>query len=434
MNYEETLSWIHSRTKFGIRPGLTRINHLLGLLDNPQDKLKIVHIGGTNGKGSTTTFLRCLLEEQGLRVGTFTSPYIEMFNERISINGQPISNEELVALSTKIKPLIDEMDLDKKLENTVEFEILTAMMFDYFVSKEVDIVLVEVGLGGTYDCTNVMIPLVSAITTIGLDHTDILGDTIEEIALQKAGIIKKDRPVVVGRVSEEAFEVIEAQAKKLASKLIFYTRDFSSNYHTPTNVWGESFDFTNPTKTLKNLKIPMLGKHQVDNASVAIELFFIVAKELCLTVSNGDIQKGLSKAFWPGRMEKIADEPLIVLDGAHNEHAMTVMVDNLKNEFKNHKIHAIFGALSTKDISSMVSLLESVPDLTLKVTEFSYPKAYTKAEYENMGLTAYGHWEEALADVLSDVSEDELILLTGSLYFISQVREKLLGGQAVEKA
>ena len=148
MTYEETLAWIHSRTKFGIRPGLKRINHLLELLDNPQHKVRTVHIGGTNGKGSTTTLLRCLLEQQGLRVGTFTSPYIERFNERISINGTQISDDELMALVAKVKPFVDEMDQEEALKNTVEFEILTAMMFQYFVETEVDIVLVEVGLGG----------------------------------------------------------------------------------------------------------------------------------------------------------------------------------------------------------------------------------------------------------------------------------------------
>ena len=428
MNVEETIAWIHERTKFGIRPGLIRIDEILNRLDNPQNKLKTVHIGGTNGKGSTTTFLRCLLEEQGLRVGTFTSPYVECFNERIAINGEHISDERLVELVAAIKPIIDDMDTVESLKNAVEFEILTAIMFQYFLEEKVDIVLVEVGLGGTYDCTNVITPLVSAITTIGYDHVDILGDTIEEIAAQKAGIIKENVPVVVGKVEEAAFEVISAYAKKMNSPVFRYQEDFTSKYIQPDSEWGEFFNYRSNELDLSHVVISLLGKHQVDNASLAIRMYELISKELELPLSSKDIVKGLKKAFWPGRMEKISDEPLIVLDGAHNDHAMKVMVNNLKTEFKGQHIHAIFGALSTKDISAMVKDLTSVPNLDLKVTAFDYPKAFTKEQYEELGLTAFTDWREALAESLKELTGDDLILVTGSLYFISQVRETLLGG------
>lgn len=428
MNVEETIAWIHERTKFGIRPGLIRIDEILNRLDNPQNKLKTVHIGGTNGKGSTTTFLRCLLEEQGLRVGTFTSPYVECFNERIAINGEHISDERLVELVAAIKPIIDDMDTVESLKNAVEFEILTAIMFQYFLEEKVDIVLVEVGLGGTYDCTNVITPLVSAITTIGYDHVDILGDTIEEIAAQKAGIIKENVPVVVGKVEEAAFEVISAYAKKMNSPVFRYQEDFTSKYIQPDSEWGEVFNYRSSELDLSHVVISLLGKHQVDNASLAIRMYELISKELELPLSSKDIVKGLKKAFWPGRMEKISDEPLIVLDGAHNDHAMKVMVNNLKTEFKGQHIHAIFGALSTKDISAMVKDLTSVPNLDLKVTAFDYPKAFKKEQYEELGLTAFTDWREALAESLKELTGDDLILVTGSLYFISQVRETLLGG------
>lgn len=428
MNYEETVAWIHDRIKFGIRPGLIRIDELLERLDNPQHKLKTVHIGGTNGKGSTTTFLRCLLEEQGLKVGTFTSPYIETFNERIAINGQSIPDEELVRLVAKIKPLVDDMDTVEELKNAVEFEILTAIMFQYFLDSNVDIVIVEVGLGGRYDCTNVIIPLASAITTIGLDHIDILGETIEEIASQKAGIIKQDVPVVVGRVDKEAFKVIKQEADRLNSPIYHYETDFSSKYIKPDDNWGEIFNYRSQTLDLSHMTISLLGKHQVDNASVAIQLYDVVSTKLGLPVSGKEIKKGLKKAFWPGRMEKISDEPLIVLDGAHNEHAMGMLVNNLKTEFKGTHIHTIFGALSTKDIDSMIKELKTVPNLDLKVTAFDYPKAFTKEQYSEMGLDAYDKWQEALAVSLEELTGDDVILITGSLYFISQVRAILLGG------
>ena len=428
MNYEETVAWIHDRIKFGIRPGLIRIDEILERLDNPQHKLKTVHIGGTNGKGSTTTFLRNLLEQQGLRVGTFTSPYIECFNERIAINGEHIPDEKLVELVTKIKPIIDDMDTVEEFKNAVEFEILTAIMFQYFLDEQVDIVIVEVGLGGTYDCTNVITPIVSAITTIGFDHTDILGDTIEEIAAQKAGIIKENQPVVVGKVDEAALEVIKAKADETNSKLYHYQEDFTSKYIQPDDNWGEVFNYRSNELDLSHVTISLLGQHQVDNSSLAIKLYEIICKELGLPILSRDIQKGLKNAFWPGRMEKVSDEPLIVLDGAHNDHAMKVMVNNLKTEFKGQHIHAIFGALSTKDINAMVKDLNTVSNLDLKVTAFDYPKAFTKEEYEVMGLEAYGDWRDALADTLTELTGDDLILITGSLYFISQVRETLLGG------
>lgn len=433
MNYEETVEWIHGRLKFGIRPGLTRINYILDELDNPQHRLKTVHIGGTNGKGSTTTFLRCLLEETGLTVGTFTSPYIEQFSERIAINGQPIPDQDLVDVFNKVKPIVDEMDQDEELKNTVEFEILTAMMYQYFYEQGVDIVLVEVGLGGRMDSTNVIHPLVSTITTIGMDHTDILGETIEEIAYQKAGIIKIKTPVVVGKVEDAAFNVFKAEAEEYGSPVYRYGVDFMSEYLQPLDSWGESFNFASRALNLDHVSTSLLGRHQVDNASVAIQTYVLICEKLGLRVQGKTIKAGLKKASWPGRMEKISDEPLIILDGAHNEHAMSVLKENLLTEFKGKTIHTIFAALSTKDIKGMLQDLGEVPNLNLRVTTFDYPKAFTKEQYEALDLEPYDNWESALSDVLHELSGDDVVLITGSLYFISQVRAKLLGGSVSEE-
>lgn len=230
-----------------------------------------------------------------------------------------------------------------------------------------------------------------------------------------------------GNVSDEAFDVISKEANSLHAPIKRYGVDFDSQYLQPTDNWGETFHFKSDKVDLKQLSINMVGKHQVDNASVAIEAFNEVSDMLHLPVSNRDYQKGLQQAFWPGRMERISDEPFIVLDGAHNDHAMEVLVDNLRREFSDKKIHTIFGALTTKDIQGMIKLLQSVNNLDLKVTTFDYPKACTKELYEEMGLIAYDHWQEALSDTLKEVSGDDLILITGSLYFISQVRQILLG-------
>ncbi|AQP54391.1 tetrahydrofolate synthase [Vagococcus penaei] len=428
MTYEQTVAWIHDRLKFGIRPGLERINYLLERLDNPQHKLRTVHIAGTNGKGSTTTFLRNLLEQSGLTVGTFTSPYIECFNERISINGAFIPNDELVAVFQKVQPIVLEMDQDDHLKDMVEFEILTAMMFQYFYEKQVDIVLVEVGLGGLLDSTNVITPLASAITTIGLDHVDILGHTLAEIATQKAGIIKPNVPVVVGKVDAEALDVIRQTAKNFTSPLYQYGIDFTSNYHQPDGQWGEVFDYQSSQMTVPQIRTGLMGKHQVDNASVAIQLYEIICQQVGLRPQIKYVRQGLAQTTWPGRMEKLSDEPFIVIDGAHNEHSMAILCDNLRKEFKGMRTHVIFGALTTKDVSGMLADLRKVPNLSLCVTEFDYPKAMTQADYAAMDVITYNHWQKALVDVLELADIDDLILITGSLYFISQVRQELLGG------
>lgn len=214
LTIEEAIEWIHSRLPFGSRPGLDRINALLEKIDHPENKVPTIHIAGTNGKGSTVTYLRCLLEEMGLKVGTFTSPYIESFNERIAINGQPISDEQLITYVEKYQPIIKELDQITEVAGITEFETLTGMALDYFVNEQVDIAVVEVGLGGLLDSTNVVKPLLTGITTIGKDHTEILGETIAEIAYQKAGIIKEKVPVVTGNICADALAVIEKSHKK----------------------------------------------------------------------------------------------------------------------------------------------------------------------------------------------------------------------------
>ena len=226
LTIEEAIEWIHSRLPFGTRPGLDRVAALLSLIDNPEKKVATIHIAGTNGKGSTVTYLRCMLEEIGLTVGTFTSPYIEEFNERIAINGHGIPEKQLISYVKKYQSLVNELDKEPETAGITEFETLTAMAFDYFHEKQVDVAIVEVGLGGLLDSTNVAQPILTAITTIGKDHTEILGETIEEIAFQKAGIIKKGIPVVTGNISEEAMLVIQEIADKMASKIYRYGKEY----------------------------------------------------------------------------------------------------------------------------------------------------------------------------------------------------------------
>lgn len=429
MKIEEAIEWIHSRLPFGIRPGLIRVEALLNKVDNPQNKLKIIHVAGTNGKGSTVAYLRSLLEEAGLTVASYTSPYIECFNERIAINGEPIADNDLIRYVEKYQKLVAELDEDEAVKGITEFEVLTAIAFDYFVEKQVDVAVIEVGLGGLLDSTNVVQPELTAITTIGLDHTDILGDTIEEVAAQKAGIIKQGVPVVTGNISPEALAVIDETAKQAQAKVYHFANEYSVTYQHPDKNWGEVFDFNNVDGQMPKLKTPLLGQHQVENAGLALEVFMLYCQQNHLPYTPRTIREGLAKTAWPARMEKLNDQPLIILDGAHNDHAMTRLVENMKKEFSNYRIKILFSAITTKDIDSMIKMLADIPNSHVYLTTFDYPRAldlsnFSSENYPN--ITFVSLWQFGLAEIMSTIGADEMLLVTGSLYFTSKVRELLI--------
>lgn len=434
LTIEEAIEWIHSRLAFGSRPGLDRIEALLALVENPEKKVPTIHVAGTNGKGSTVSYLRALIQETGLTVGTFTSPYIESFNERIAIDGKAIPDEDLVILVEQIQPLVAQLDQQEAVSGITEFEILTALGLMYFVEKKVDVAVIEVGLGGLLDSTNVVEPMLTAITTIGMDHTDILGDTLEEIAAQKAGIIKTGIPVVTGNIHSQALEVIEAQAQEKQAQTYRFNQEYEVAYHNPDPQWGEIFDFYNEAGKLTELKTSLLGQHQIENAGVAIQIFYLFCQLKSLPFKEKEVRDGLKKTFWPARMERMSAEPLIILDGAHNEHAMKRLVENMKREFKNYHINILFSALETKDISKMLEQLLEIPNSEITLTSFEYPKALDLAKnYQNVDesrITVASLWQFGLADLLERTSSEDLILVTGSLYFVSEVRQLLqtIGG------
>ena len=243
-NYNDALAFIHGRTKFKKIPTLDRMRDFMKRLGNPHEKVKAIHVTGTNGKGSTTAYLRDLIAEQGYNVGTFTSPFIEKFNERISVNGKMISDEEIVRLVNIIGPVVKEMDSDwrDREGGPTEFEIVTAMMFVYFAEGHVDYAVIEVGIGGLFDSTNVITPLMSVITTVAMDHAHILGDTIAKIATHKAGIIKYKKPILIGKLPDEAIKVVKQVAKEKEAPLLIMDKDFSSKVKLEQG-WGEKFDF-----------------------------------------------------------------------------------------------------------------------------------------------------------------------------------------------
>jgi len=427
MTIETALEWIHSRLKFNIRPGLTRIEALLKLLGNPEKELSMLHIAGTNGKGSTVAFTRSILEQLGLTVATFTSPFIETFGERMAINGYPIPDEKLIKYVEQLKPLVEEMDKDARFAGITEFEIITALAFRYFADEHVDVALIEVGLGGLLDSTNVIQPVATAITTIGMDHMDILGDTLEKIAAQKAGIIKPYTPLVTGKIADEALAVIAETAQTNQAKHYQYGIDYQIEI-----LENERFNYKDDEIYLLNLEKSLLGLHQIDNAALAVKLTMVYAHKVGLSLSEEAIREGLRRTFWPARMEEVSQAPLTLLDGAHNVHAMQRLLENLKNEFSGRKITILFSALVTKDITEMIKILQTVDNSKLILTTFDYPKALKLEDFaylEKENVTLAEDWKSTYASLKENLHEDDVLLMTGSLYFMSQIRAYILASE-----
>lgn len=398
---------------------------MLSQVNHPERKFKSIHIAGTNGKGSTLAFLRNMFEANGQIVGTYTSPYIEMFNERISVNGDPISDDEILRLANTVYPLTKELE-KTPLGGPSEFEIITMMMLIYFGEGHADIVLIEVGIGGLYDSTNVITPVVSIITTIGLDHMNLLGDTLSEIAVNKAGIIKATIPVVIGKIEQEALKEIEEKAAEQGSLLMKYNQDFFVTKWQTLPTWGEQFVFEDDFIRLSPIQIGMLGRHQVENAALAIEALRVYSHEMGLAVNHEKMLSGLKHTFWPGRMEKINEQPLLILDGAHNEHAMKSLVETIKKNFAQQEVYIIMAAMQDKNIQGMADQLQSIPNSRLVLTSFDYPRAAGLEDLNKIIVTngtVINHWQEALVDSLNEMDENGVVIVTGSLYFISEVRD-----------
>ncbi|MBC2260695.1 bifunctional folylpolyglutamate synthase/dihydrofolate synthase [Listeria sp. FSL L7-0091] len=420
--YQEALDWIHGTLRLGIKPGLARMEYIMEKLNHPEKANKWVHIAGTNGKGSTLTFIRSSLEEAGYKTGTFTSPYIETFNERISVNGIPVSDQMILDLANRIKPIAEE------LEKTVygppsEFEIITAMMFLCFAEYEpIDIGIIEVGLGGRLDSTNVLTPLISVITTIGMDHMEFLGNSIEQIAGEKAGIIKPGIPVISGVVQKEAQEVIINNAVKNNSNVAWLNKDFFMQ-----NRDDEIIFRTSHGDEITNITIGLLGIHQLNNAAVAIKVLLYLNTFSSYEINQSAIKQGLKEAFWPGRMELIDVKPFIMLDGAHNPEGVKTFADSIKT-YPGHK-KIIISILGDKKYQEMIALLKTIPDTEILLTTFDYPRAMSANEVIQMGLiegiSTNPNWKQALDDI-KEIKNDTKFFVTGSLYFISEVRKYLL--------
>lgn len=409
--------------------GLERMVELLALRGNPHLKLKVLHIGGTNGKGSTIAFLKKMLEKLGLRVGVFSSPYFIHYTDQISINGESISESRLEALMADYQSLL-EGEAVANLQGTTEFEIITALAYDYFASEQVDVAIMEVGMGGLLDSTNVCQPILTGITTIGLDHVALLGDTLEAIAEQKAGIIKQGMPLVTGRIAPEALAVIDRIAEGKDAPRLAYGTDYQVR-HQESVVTGEVFDYTSAVRQGR-FQTSLLGLYQIENAGMAIALLDTFCQEDGRELASNDfLGQALEETSWPGRLEIVSRDPLMILDGAHNPHAIKALLVTLQERFADYHKEILFTCIKTKALEDMLDLLGAMPDTELTLTHFADSRATDESVLKEAAKSrnlSYQDWHDFLEQNLTDKKEEKqtVRIVTGSLYFLSQVRAYLM--------
>ncbi|MTV95188.1 bifunctional folylpolyglutamate synthase/dihydrofolate synthase [Streptococcus pneumoniae] len=409
--------------------GLERMVELLALRGNPHLKLKVLHIGGTNGKGSTIAFLKKMLEKLGLRVGVFSSPYLIHYTDQISINGESISEARLEALMADYQSLL-EGEAVANLQGTTEFEIITALAYDYFASEQVDVAIMEVGMGGLFDSTNVCQPILTGITTIGLDHVALLGDTLEAIAEQKAGIIKQGMPLVTGRIAPEALTVIDRIAEGKDAPRLAYGTDYQVR-HQESVVTGEVFDYTSAVRQGR-FQTSLLGLYQIENAGMAIALLDTFCQEDGRELASNDfLGQALEETSWPGRLEIVSRDPLMILDGAHNPHAIKALLVTLQERFADYHKEILFSCIKTKALEDMLDLLGAMPDTELTLTHFADSRATDESVLKEAAKSrnlSYQDWHDFLEQNLTDKKEEKqtVRIVTGSLYFLSQVRAYLM--------
>ena len=410
------------QVQLGMNFGLSRMETLLTNLGDPHKALKYIHIAGSNGKGSTLQYMKEILLAEGVRVASFTSPYLIRLNEQLKINADEISDKDFIATFRELQPFIQEMD--SKGNGPTQFEILTAMAFSYFSKKEVDLVLMETGLGGRLDTTNVIQPFLSIITSISLEHTNILGNTLGEIASEKAGIIKSGAPIISGVTAWEPAKVIEEKASSVGVPYYQLGKDFHVG-NVKQSECGQSFSFSLEDRSIENVEMQMLGRHQMENAALAIAAVLLGMEN----IDEKSILKGIGEAKWDGRFEKISDEPLVIIDGAHNPAGIDVLMETLKVHYPEYKYRFIFSSFKDKNYSQMLRGLETEA-MEIIITEFFHERAadahtlYEKCSHENKSINK--DWQAAIREGRRKTGGKEALVITGSLHFLSLVREFLI--------
>lgn len=430
MNYDDALDFLVSLTKFGFNLGLGRIEHLMALLGDPHKFLRVVHIGGTNGKGSTAVMTARILESAGYKVGLFTSPHLHSYTERYLINGVPIREERFADLLTRMRPLLEQM-VQEGYEHPTEFEVCTALAFLYFFEEKVDFLVLEVGMGGSIDSTNVVpSPLVSVITNVSFDHMDYLGNTIKEIAEVKAGIIKPGGYVVTAAGDPEAVKVIETKSRKENSFLLRVGKDIRWDL-IETSPEGTSFNLYSPWGEYLNLFVPLAGIYQVVNAATSLGIVEILRHKHDTEITNEHIKNGFRKSFWPARLELVGKRPAVLVDVTHNFDGARQLSTALKNVYSYRRLILVLGMLGDKEREKVVGELAPLAS-TLIVTRPNSPRA---GDWEQLAVQARAFVErvfvieeisDAVRTALNEASPEDLICITGSFYMVAEARAYLL--------
>ena len=409
--------WILDRMKYKRKYGLDRMRVLMSLLGNPQEDYPIIHVTGTNGKGSTIAMLSSLFVHHGQKVGAFVSPHLIDYTDRFLINGNVMSEEDFEIVGNLVQQV--EATLIDEYEPLSFFEIMTAMALVYFSRKKVEVALLEVGIGGLLDTTNIVHSTMSVITSIGMDHEEMLGNTLEEIAIQKTGIFKQNQVVVLGNLPTEALQVAAVVGKAYNCDLHTFKREFK------IELVEDGFIFTNSDTRIHIPYLNLKGKYQLENAAVALECFLRFEEKLQFPIELSAIQESFQTVTWPGRMELVHQSPTVILDGAHNIHALKRFVETVKQYGENGDQQTIlFSALKRKHYKEMVDYLrKELPEAHLVITTFDYVGAIEKTDYPSSEIEFVENAQQFIENYINKTSYQETLWITGSLYFISFIRK-----------
>ena len=419
MNYEETIAYIHSAYWKGTKDGLARTRELLALLGDPQKELRFVHVAGTNGKGSTCAMLASILQAAGYRTGLYTSPFVNRFNERIALNGNPISDQDLVDIFERIRPIVDTMPRQPS-----EFELITCAAMLYYREQRCDVVVLEVGMGGEFDSTNVIdTPLLTIITALGFDHMKYLGTTMTEIASAKAGIIKPGGTTLIYGQNPEADRVFSDTCQRIGSRLVVTDHSrITDHAHT---LKGHDLSFG----PYSHIHLPLIGSHQVKNAALVLT----AVEELQragLSIPDEAVYEGMAAVRWPARMELLSEQPVFLLDGGHNPHGFHAAAETLKELFPDRKVKVMIGVMADKDHGDMI--LQLLPQAKCFVTVRPDSPRAMDAEALAEEIRALGGQAESAGSVqdgvermLREAEPEDVLLAIGSLYMAGDVRNAM---------
>lgn len=421
------ISYINSIERFGSRPGLVRVQNLLRRLGNPEKNLKVIHVAGTNGKGSVSTMISYILEKSGYDVGMYTSPHLENYNERIKINNKDISDEEFATAGEKIIKACQEC-VENNEEHPTVFEFLTAMALLYFDEQSVDFVVLEVGLGGRYDATNVIEnPLLSVITSISMDHMDVLGDSIESIAFEKAGIIKKNCSTVLFFPNNKVYNIIKSVCESLNSQL-YYVSDMHIQ-NVRHSIEGITFSINTDFYSYKDLKVSLIGEHQIYNTALVL-LAVEVLRNKGIEISEENVRIGLEECYWPGRLEIVGKNPLVLLDGAHNEEGALALAKAFEQYFHDQNITLLIGVLKDKPYELMLKqLLPYASKVVLTEPNSSRKLPIDELEKTAVKYSSYIYQNADIAQAyelaLKLTNEKDVLCCAGSLYLIGEIKKMI---------